>query len=172
MVISNGDLHLLVSYIRITMTQEHHLLWFSANFRLNSNLWCAHNIWWIIEQKRSKLFYLIVVSEVVVRNCDGSWSHDSINEPISTGRKRIMVNPNMTWPKNGNAITISHCPPSIMTWWASNHGIARWLAVVNVQTMNNDVGYELDRNTSSISNVYISTTAINCLETVHDEFLL
>ena len=25
MVISNGDLHLLVSYIRITMTQEHHL---------------------------------------------------------------------------------------------------------------------------------------------------
>lgn len=123
-------------------------------------------------ESSSNMAYLIVVGEVVVRNCYGSWTHNSVNEAISTIRERIVINPNVAWSKDGDAIAIRHCPPPIMAGRASNHGIASRLAVMNVESMNNDICNELDRNASPISDVDIRATAINCLEAVHNEFLL
>lgn len=112
-----------------------------------------------------------MVSEVVVRNGDGSGTHNSINKAISTIGKRTMVYPNMTRTKNRNSITISHCPPTIMGRRAADQGIASGLAVMNMNTMNDNVGDELNGNASTISNVDVGAAAIDGLEAVQDEFL-
>lgn len=78
----------------------------------------------------------------------------------------------MTRAKNGNGIAISHCPPTKVTWGAPHHGIASWLAVMDVQTMNDNISNILDRDASSISNVDIDPTGVNGLEAVHYELLL
>ena len=59
-----------------------------------------------------------------------------------------------------------------MTWRASHHGIASGLAIMDVQTVNDNISDKLDSDASSISNVDISPTAINGLEAVHDQLLL
>lgn len=83
-----------------------------------------------------------------------------------------MVNPNVTGPKDGNGIAISECPPSIMRRGASNHSIASGLAIMDMDTMDDDIGDELDGNAGTKGNVDIGATTIDGLEAVHDEFLL
>lgn len=83
-----------------------------------------------------------------------------------------MINPDMTRPENGYGVTIGHSPPAIMSWRAPDHGIASGLAVMDVKTMNNNVGDVLNGDASSICNVDIGTAAVDGLEAVHDQLLL
>nr|GMD69116.1 uncharacterized protein A4U43_UnF8640 [Ipomoea batatas] len=78
----------------------------------------------------------------------------------------------MARPKNRNPITISHGPPTIMSSGAANHGIAGRLAVMNMKAMNDNIGDELNRNTSSISYMNIDSAGVNSLEAVHNELLI
>lgn len=111
------------------------------------------------------------MSKMIVRNSNGSWAHYSINKTISTVREGVMINPYVAWAKDRNGITISHCPPAEMGGWTPHHGISSWFAVMDVESMDNNIGNKLDRETSSIGNVNIVATCINCLETVHNELL-
>lgn len=113
-----------------------------------------------------------MVGEVVVRDGNGSRAHYSINKAISTIGKRVVVNPNVARSKNGDGIAISHCPPPIMRWRAPNHGIASGLAIMDVETMDDDIGHKLDCNASPIGDVDIDTSCINCLKAIHEELLL
>lgn len=122
-------------------------------------------------RKNKQQTHLIMVGEVVVRDGNGSWTHDSINKAISTIRKWIVINPYMAWAKNRDSITVSHCPPSIVTWRAPHHSIASGLAVMNVETMNDYICNKLNSDARTISNVDIGPTAINGLEAVHYKFL-
>lgn len=54
---------------------------------------------------------------------------------------------------------------------AADQGIASGLAVMNMNTMNDNVGDELNGNASTISNVDVGAAAIDGLEAVQDEFL-
>ena len=115
--------------------------------------------------------YLIVVGEVIVGDGDCSWAHDSINKAIGTIREWIVVDPYMAWPKDGNGIAISHGSPPKMSWRASHHGISCGLAIMDVKTVDNDIGHKLYCDASAIGDVYIDPASINGLKTVHDEFL-
>lgn len=115
--------------------------------------------------------YLIVVGEVVIRNGNGSGAHNSINKAISAIREGIVVNPNVTRPKDGNGIAISHGPPSKMGGGTANHSIASRLTIMDMDAMDDDIGDELDGNAGSISNVNVEATTINGFEAVHNEFL-
>lgn len=42
---------------------------------------------------------------------------------------------------------------------------------MDVKTMDNNIGHKLDCEASTISNVNIGPTSINCLETIHDQLL-
>lgn len=42
---------------------------------------------------------------------------------------------------------------------------------MNVQAMNDNIGYKLNCDACSISNVHIDSSTINCLEAVHDQLL-
>lgn len=72
MVVRNGDLHLLVPCIRITMAQEYHLIYnhtiinicFPTTTKLKKNL--------VLKLISRKYAYFIVVGEVVVGNGNGS----------------------------------------------------------------------------------------------------
>ena len=112
------------------------------------------------------------MGEVVVWDGNCSGTHYSINKSISTIRQWIMVNPDVAWSKNRNAIPISHGPPSIMRWGASNHGVAGGLTVMNVNSMDDNICDKLDGDAGPISDMHIGTTTINCLKTVHYKLLL
>lgn len=43
---------------------------------------------------------------------------------------------------------------------------------MDIYAVNNDICDELDGDASTIGNVYIDTTAINCLKAVHNKLLL
>lgn len=83
-----------------------------------------------------------------------------------------MIHPDMARPENGYSVTISHSPPAIMSWRAPDQGIASGLAVMDVKTVNNNVGDKLNGDACSIGNVDIGTAAIDGLEAVHDQLLL
>lgn len=116
--------------------------------------------------------YLVVVGEVVVGNSNSSGPHNSIHKPISAIRQRVMINPNMTRAKDGDPISISKGPPTIMRRRAPNHGVPSHLAVMNMQPMDDHVGDELDGDARTISDVDVHAAAVDGLEAVHDEFLL
>lgn len=55
---------------------------------------------------------------------------------------------------------------------ATNHSIPSWLAIMDMDTMDDDIGDKLNSNAGSKGNMNIGATTINSLEAVHDEFLL
>lgn len=87
-------------------------------------------------------------------------------------RQRIVVDPNVTRSKYGNGVTVGHCPPTIVCGGASHHGIPCGFAVMDVETMDDNICHILDCDAASISNVHIGSSPINCLEAVHNKLLL
>lgn len=123
-------------------------------------------------QVLKNVYYLIVVSKMVVRDSDGSGAHDSINKAIRAVREGVVINPDMAGTKDGDSITIGHGSPTKVGWRAANHRIASGFAVVDVETMDDDIGNKLNGYAPAISNVDICTTTIYGLEAVHDKLLL
>lgn len=136
MIESNGDLHVLVSSVRVTVSQKH-------NF--------------------------VVVSQVVIRDRNSRWSMDGVNQTVHAVRQRAMVYPHMGPTKNRDGVTVRRRPPSIMRRRVSNICISSSLAVVDVDTVDNDVGHVLDGDARAAGNVNIRSTAVYGLERVHDK---
>ena len=113
-----------------------------------------------------------MVGEVIVRDGDGSRPHNCINKAISTVGERAVIDPDVAGSKDGHGITISHGPPAIVGRRTADHSVSSRLAVMNVEAMDDDVVDKLNSDAGTVGNVDIHTTAINGLETVHDELLL
>lgn len=116
-------------------------------------------------------YYLIVVCEMAVGDGNSSGSHDGINESITTISHGNMVNPNIAGAKDGNAITITISPKTIVGLRISNKSTIANLNVKNFDSMDDHILDELDGNTSPISNVDINSSSINGLVTCHNELL-
>ena len=114
---------------------------------------------------------LIMMSEIIIGNGDGSRTHDRVHKPIRAIRQRIMIDPNMTRSKYRNSITVRHCPPPIMRRRASHQSIPGRSTVMYMQPMNNNIRNKLDRKTSPIRDMNVNSSSINCLETIHNKFL-
>lgn len=112
------------------------------------------------------------MSEVIVGNSDGSGSNDRINKPVGAAGERAVVDPHMARTKDGYGITIGHGPPTIVSRRATNHCIPSWLAVMNVDSMDDDVRHVLDGDARAIGDVHIGPASVDGLEAVHDQFLL
>lgn len=109
---------------------------------------------------------------MIVRDSNGSGAHDSIHKAIGAVRERVVIDPNMARAEDGNAIAISHSPPTEMGRGAPDHGVSSGLAVMDVKAMDNDIGHKLDCNAGPISNMHIGSPCINSLKAVHDQLLL
>ena len=110
------------------------------------------------------ILYLVMLGEVVVGNGDGRGALDDINKPIRPICKVTVVHPNITWPENVDAIPICPPPLSHMCIAASNHRRTRGDEVVNVDSVNDDVGDELQGEARASSNVDVVSSAVNRFE--------
>lgn len=138
MIERNGDLHVLVLRVTITVTQQHDL---------------------------------VMVRHIIVRNRNSRGSMNSINQSITAVRKRAMIHPNMASPENRNPVSVRQSPPPIMPRRVSNISIPALLAVVDVQTMDDDIRHVLNSNARPAGDVYIGSSAVDGLERVHHELL-
>lgn len=116
--------------------------------------------------------YLIVMSEVIVGDGDCSGTQDSINQTICAVRQRVVVHPNVARTKDGNSITIGHGSPAVMRRGAADHGIPSGFAVMDVETVDDDIGDKLNGYAGAVGNVYGGPSTINGFEAVHYELLL
>lgn len=82
-----------------------------------------------------------------------------------------MIDPNVTGPEYRNGVTVGHRSPSVMCRRATDHGVTGWFAIVYVKSVNYYVGNELYSYARSVGYVNIGSTAVDCFEAVHDEFL-
>ena len=112
------------------------------------------------------------MGEVVIGdgNCGGA--HDGIDKSIGTVGEGVMVDPDMAGSENGDGITISHGAPPVMRRRAPDHSIPGGLAVMDVKSMDDDVGDELNGDARTVGDMNIVTATIYSLETVHDQLLL
>jgi hypothetical protein len=113
-----------------------------------------------------------VLSEEGVRNRDGCRSHDRVEEAIMASGKRDVVHPDVSRSKQRDTITISHSSEAIMIRGAANHGIPGRYAVMDMDSVDDDVADELDGEASTVSNVDLVPTPVDGLVAVHDELLL
>ena len=113
-----------------------------------------------------------MVSEEVVRDCNRSGAHNSIHKPISAIRERVMINPDMTRPKDRDRVTVSYRSPPVMRRRASHHRVPRGLTVMDMNPMHNNVGNVLDREARAVCDVDVDAAAVDGLEAVHDQLLL
>jgi hypothetical protein len=107
---------------------------------------------------------------VGVTQCSGTFY--CVYKSISASRQVTMIYPDVPGIENADAITVSNASMANMLGRASNHGRPSGLAVMNENAMNDDVTNTLDSNAGPVCNVDLSSSAINGLEAVHDEFLL
>ena len=114
---------------------------------------------------------LVVMSEIVIGDGNGCRSHNRINQPISTIRQRIMINPNMTRPEYGNRVTVRHRPPPVMRRRASHHSVTRPSTIMDINPMYNNIRHILDRDTRASRDRDIHASSVDGLEAVHDQLL-
>lgn len=116
--------------------------------------------------------YLIVILEVVVGDGDVSGSFDNIHKPIGALSEVAMVHPDIMGAKDVDCISIRFPSPSGMGRGASHIGRTRGLAIMDVDTMDDNVVHKLQCEASPPGDVNVVAPAVDGLEAVHDELLL
>lgn len=114
---------------------------------------------------------LVVVSEIVIGDGNGGRSHNRINQPISAIRQRIVIDPYMTRPENGDRVTVRHSPPPVMRRRASHHGVTGPPTVMDINTVDDDVRHILDRDARASSDRNVHASSVDRFEAVHDQLL-
>ena len=97
---------------------------------------------------------------------------DGIHQSVITVGERAVVHPNMASPKYRHSVAVRYRPPPVMVGGVSHIGVASPLAVVYVETMNDNVCHVLDCNAWPSGNVDAGASAVDGLEGVHDQLLL
>lgn len=83
-----------------------------------------------------------------------------------------MVHPHVAPTEDGHAVTVGYSPPPVVLWGGPHHSIPSLLAIVYVQTMNDNVGHKLDGDAWPTSNVHAGSSTVDGLERVHDQLFL
>lgn len=113
-----------------------------------------------------------MVSHVIVRDGDGSGAMDGIDEPIMAVWEWAVVHPDMAPTKDGYPIPVWYRPPPVVTRGISHVSVPPLLAVMDVESMYDNVGHILYSNACSTCNMDASTPAIDGLEGVHYQLFL
>lgn len=94
---------------------------------------------------------------------DCSGTHDGVDKTILTIGHGNMVDPNISRPKDGDAIAIALCSKPIMVHRISNH--STWFGdnVVDVKVMDDHIVDKLNGEASAVGNVDIGATSVDGL---------
>lgn len=115
---------------------------------------------------------LIMVRHVIVGNGDRGGPMNRINQPIVAIGQGAMVHPNMAPTEDGHAVAVGYGPPPEVVWGVPHHSVPSLLAIVDVESMYDNVGHVLDGNAWPTGNVHARSSAVEGLERVHDQLLL
>ena len=134
-----------------------------------------HHIVLQVSKKLKRMIYLqhlVMLSEQVVWNGDSSGPQDCIDQPICAPWQRTVIHPDWSRRNDVNPISISLTSKSIMCGWAPHICISRRFAVVDMDSMNDDVIHILYCNASSVGNMDFGSSTVNSLVAVHEQLLL
>lgn len=121
--------------------------------------------------KQTSNNHLVVVCEMAIGDGNSSGTLNGINQSISAVSHGNMVNPNMARAKDGNSITITLSPYTIVVLRISDKSTIPRLNVKNFDSMDDHILDELEGKTSPIDNVDVSSSSINGLITCHNQLL-
>ena len=123
-------------------------------------------------KSRSSEQNLVMLFEVVVGNRDGGGAHDCINQPIRASSEVAMVHPDVTGCEDVHGIAIGALTLADVGQVGSHRSRACDLEVVDVHSMDDHVGDELESQASSSGDVDVEASAIDGLEAGHDQLIL
>lgn len=115
--------------------------------------------------------HLVVVREMVVRYGNPGGSHHHVDQSIGTVRQRAVVDPDIFWSENGDAVAVGFAAVSVVGGAGSNVRVAGRDAVVDVDVVDDDISDELEGDTAAADDMHVGTTAVEGFVAVEDELL-
>lgn len=110
-------------------------------------------------------------SEMAIGYGDSSRSLNSINQSIHTIRHGNMIDPNVGGSEDGNPIAVASGTKAVMVYRVSDHATIARLNVTNVNTMYDDIVYELQSDACAVGDVDFPTPAVDRLSAGQDQLL-
>ena len=83
-----------------------------------------------------------------------------------------MIHPHLATSEYRYPVAVRYSPPPVMARRIPHISIPSSLAIMNIYTMNDNVGHILYSDAWTSSNVHISSSSVDCFERVHDQFFL
>lgn len=83
-----------------------------------------------------------------------------------------MINPNIGSPEERNPVSVGHRPEPDVVHGVSDHAPISHLNIVYVNVVNDDVPNKLDGDARAVSDVDLSSAAVDRLVALHHQLLL
>lgn len=112
-----------------------------------------------------------MIGEVAVRNRDESRSFNSTDQIGGAMRKKQMIQPDIRGSEDADGAPIRPQAIAIMRGRVSHHGRPGGHKVKDANAVNDNVGYVLNGDPRSPSNVHIEAAPIDGFVAVHNQFL-
>ena len=115
---------------------------------------------------------MVMVSEVIIGDGDGSGSLHDVDEPIHAVRHGNMINPDVRRAEYGDPITVAASSKSEMHDGVPDHAAAAGLDVMDVESVDDDVLHELDGDASAVGDMNVGTAAVDGLVAGDEQLLV
>lgn len=112
-----------------------------------------------------------MVSEIVIRNRDGGGAVNRIYQSVVAVGQGAMVDPDIAAAEDGDAVAVRLLPPPGVGGGVPNIGVPRFLAVVDVDPMDDYVGGVVDGDARPVGDVHGGAAAVDGFVRVHHQFL-
>lgn len=115
--------------------------------------------------------HLIVVRKIVVRYRYPRGPHHRVDQPVVALPERAVVDPDVLGPEYRDPVAVGLRTVPVVRRARPHVGIARGVAVVDVDVVDDDVGDVLEGDAPAPGDVDVGAAAVEGLEAVEDEFL-
>ena len=103
---------------------------------------------------------LVMMGEKVIGYGDAGGPHDGVDEAVLAVRERAVIDPNVSGPEDGDPVAVGSGPVTEVGRAGSDVGVARLIAVVDVDVVDDDVGDVLERNATPARYVHVSPAPV------------
>ena len=109
--------------------------------------------------------------EIIVGDCDPCGPHYRIDQTVRAVRQGAVVDPDLVRREQGDAVAVRYAPPPCVGRGGPYDGVARGLAVVHVDVVDDNVGHVLECDAAVAGDVDVRASAVDGLEVVEDELV-
>ena len=116
--------------------------------------------------------HLVVMREIIVGDSDRCGPHYGIDQTVRAVRQGAVVDPDLVRREQGDAVAVRYAPPPRVGRGGPHDGVARGLAVVDVDVVDDNVRHVLECDAAVAGYVDFRASAVDGLEVVEDELVL